>query len=62
MAESPADAIQGFLKERMLTSAEGRQGRYERRKAKREAERDLKIGGFDSFDRIADSDNLNLSL
>jgi len=49
------------LKERILTDAERRQGRYERRKAEREAKRKLKIGGFDSFDRVTDLDNLNLS-
>jgi len=44
-----------------LTSAERRQGRYERRKMKRNAKRELKIGGYDNFDRITDIDNLNLS-
>jgi len=44
-----------------LTSVERRQGRYERRKAKREAKREIKIGGFDDFDRVTDLDNLNLA-
>ncbi|MDR2951685.1 MAG: RNA-directed DNA polymerase [Treponema sp.] len=44
-----------------MTSAERRQGRYERRKAEREEKRKIKIGGFDSFDRITDIDNLNLA-
>jgi hypothetical protein len=45
----------------MLTSVERRQARYERRKAEREAKRNLKIGSFDSFNRITDLDNLNLA-
>jgi len=44
-----------------LTSTERRQGRYERRKAKREAQRKIKIGRFDDFDRVTDLDNLNLA-
>lgn len=44
-----------------MTSAERRQGRYERRNQKREAKRELKIGRFDDFERVADLDNLNLS-
>ncbi|GHV90815.1 hypothetical protein AGMMS50268_13180 [Spirochaetia bacterium] len=42
-----------------MTSEERRQGRYERRKAKREAKRREKIGDRDSFDLITDLDNLN---
>jgi hypothetical protein len=45
----------------MLTNEERRQGRYERRKAERDAKRELKTGRFDDFDRITDTDNLNLS-
>ena len=44
-----------------MTSTERRQGRYERRKAKREAQRKIKIGHFDDFDRVTDLDNLNLA-
>ena len=57
----PGGCYTGAYKEGMLTSAERRQGRYERRKAEREAKRKMKIGGFDNFDRVADLDNLNLS-
>jgi len=44
-----------------VTSVERRQGRYERRKAKREAEREMKIGRFDDFALVTDIDNLNLA-
>lgn len=44
-----------------MTSDERRQGRYERRKQKRETKRKEKIGRFDDFERVADLDNLNLS-
>jgi hypothetical protein len=44
-----------------MTSAERRQGRYERRTAKRKAKRAADIGPRDSFDRVADLDNLNLA-
>jgi len=45
----------------MLTSAERRQCRYERRKARRGEKRKLKIGGIDNFDLVTDLDNLNLA-
>jgi hypothetical protein len=45
----------------MLTSAERRQGRYERRKAKREEKRREKIGHCDSFDLVTDINNLNIA-
>lgn len=44
-----------------MTSVERRQGRYERRKAERDAKRMEKIGHCDSFDRVTDIDNLNLA-
>lgn len=44
-----------------MTSAERKQGRYERRKAAREKKREMKIGHFDDFDRVTDLDNLNLA-
>jgi hypothetical protein len=44
-----------------LTSAERRQCRYKRRKAERETKREIKIGRFDDFDRVADLDNLNFA-
>jgi hypothetical protein len=46
-------------KEQALTSTERRQGRYERRKAGREAKRGEKIGRHDDFDLVTDIDNLN---
>jgi hypothetical protein len=44
-----------------MTSMERRQGRYERRKAKREEKRKTKIGVRDNFDCISDVNNLNLA-
>jgi retron-type reverse transcriptase len=44
-----------------VTSTERRQGRYERRKAERKAGREIKISGYDDFDRVTDLDNLNLA-
>jgi len=58
----PGGCYTGFFsKELILTSTERRQGRYERRKAKRNAQRKIKIGCFDDFDRITDLDNLNFA-
>lgn len=45
-----------------MTSTERKQSRYERRKKKREAKREKKIGCFDDFENVADLDNLNLSV
>jgi len=42
-----------------LTSKQRRQGRYERRKAKREAARTKQIGSCDNFDLVTDLDNLD---
>jgi hypothetical protein len=41
-----------------MTSEERRQARYERRKAKRDARRAVRAAQYDTFDRVADSDNL----
>jgi hypothetical protein len=55
----PGGCYTGSKKERIVTSAERRQGRYERRKARREVKRREKIGSCDSFDLVADINNLN---
>ena len=44
-----------------MTSAERRQGRYERRKAKRNSKFSEWIGEIDNFDLVTDLDNLNLA-
>jgi len=42
-----------------MTSAERREARYQRRVAERTAKRQNKLSQYDSFERIADIDNLN---
>lgn len=44
-----------------MTSTERRQGRYERRKARREAKRQAVIKPLDNFDRLTDINNLSLA-
>ena len=41
-----------------MTSTERREGRYQRRKAQRDAAKEEKLGKYDDFERVADVDNL----
>jgi len=41
-----------------MTSKERKQGRYERRNARREAKRNAALAAYDDFNNIADADNL----
>jgi hypothetical protein len=59
---SVSDAIQGVfeycLGQGYMTSTERREARYQRRKTERAEKRQNKLSQFDSFERVADVDNL----